>query len=167
MTKKLIKFGFFVFVFFSAFGIVNADERIANENVISDASISLELAFFDASSSTGILNIMVDPGSQSANASGLVLNFATSTIQINSILTGNSFCSFFLENNFDNSTGKLSLSGMKPYPGIATSSLMGQIFFEKISTSSSDIIINQDESMVLANNGYATNVLATSSSLKL
>ncbi|MDA3840389.1 MAG: hypothetical protein PF572_04830 [Patescibacteria group bacterium] len=141
--------------------------RIATENVIHDAQIFLELQNFDASSSLGVFDIWVNPGSQSINASGLVLGFATSSINILGTLSGNSFCDFFLENNFNNNTGELRLSGMKPYPGVATTSLFAQIIFEKIDNATSTISILEDESMVLANNGFATNVLATTTDLKL
>lgn len=143
------------------------EERIANENVVRDAQIFLSLNTFDASSSMGIIDIVVDPGSQSMNASGVILNFATSSIEIKGILTGSSFCRFFLDNSFDNNLGELKLSGMKPYPGESMKSLFGQIIFEKIDTGTSTLSFVQNKSEVLANNGFATNVLATTSDLVL
>jgi len=166
--KKIISNTFFVLLFVLPL-IARADVldgRVTNENVVHDAQIILSLDSYDASSSLGILNISVDPGSQSMNASGVVLDFATSSIAINGILTGNSFCTFFLENNFNNTTGELRLSGMKPYPGEEATSLLGQIIFEKKDTGTSTISI-LGESVVLANNGFATNVLATTSDIVL
>ncbi len=168
MKKFIIKT--LVFILFFTPAITNAEiteTRIANKNAISDAKIYLELNTFDASSSFGIFDIWVDPGTQAMNASGVVLNFATSSIEIFGILTGNSFSDFFLDNSFDNNLGELKLSGMKPYPGIATTSLLGQIIFEKIDYATSTISILKEKSMVLANNGFATNILATTTDLKL
>ena len=143
------------------------DFRIASEDANHNAKIFLTLEVFDASSSAGIFNIWVNPESQSINASGVVLNFATSSINILGTLTGNSFCDFFLDNNFDNNLGVLKLSGMKPYPGVATTSLLGQVIFEKIDSTTSTIAISKEKSMVLANNGFATNILASTTDLEL
>ena len=160
-----------VFVLFISPIISNAEiseTRIASEeNTLHNASISLNLADYDATSSLGIVDILINPETQSINAAGVKLKFSTTTLEIKGILTGNSFCDFFLENSFDNSAGELSLSGMKPYPGVATSSLLGQIIFEKINSGTSTISIIKNNSMVLANNGFATNILASTTDLEL
>jgi len=168
MKNRIVKI--LIFILFVSPAVLKAEidnPRIANENAVKNAEIFLTLEVFDASSSTGIFNIWINPESQSINASGITLNYGTSSIVMLATMTGNSYCDFFLENSFDNSLGILSLSGMKPYPGIATTSLMGQIFFEKIDEATSTISISQKDSMILANNGYATNILATSTGLKL
>ena len=168
MKNRIIKI--LIFILFISPASINAeitDLRIASEDANYNAKIFLTLEVFDASSSAGIFNILVNPESQSINASGVVLNYATSSINILGILTGNSFCDFFLDNSFDNNNGELSLSGMKPYPGVATTSLFAQVIFEKIDTATTTISISQEQSMILANNGFATNILASTTDLKL
>lgn len=145
---------------------INTD-RIANEYVVHNASIFLELNSFNATSSLGVFDIWINPESQSINASGIVIDFASTSINILGTLTGNSFCDLFLENEFNNNIGELRLSGMKPYPGVATTSLFAQILFEKIDNSTTSINILRDKSMILANNGFATNILASTTNLKL
>ena len=168
MKNRIIKILIFIlFISPASIKAETTDLRIANEDASYNAKIFLTLDVFDASSSTGIFNIWINPESQSINASGVVLGYASSSINILGALTGNSFCDFFLDNSFDNNTGVLKLSGMKPYPGVATTSLLGQILFEKINTATTTIYIQQDQSMVLANNGFATNILASTTDLKL
>jgi hypothetical protein len=143
---------------------INAEidsSRIAHTNTIQNAEIYLELESFDASSTLGVFNIFINPNSQSINASGAVLNFASSSIEVIATLTGSSFCDFFLENTFDNNSAELRLSGMKPFPGVATTSLLGQVMFQKKGSATSTVFIINEQSMILANNGYATNILST------
>jgi len=69
-----------------------------------------------------------------------------------------SFCSFFIEENIDNALGKIKITCLDPYPGTAKISNVVSLTFKKINSGAADLNLS-DDSLVLANDGYGTNVL--------
>jgi hypothetical protein len=104
---------------------------------------------------------MVDPAGQSINLVDAELNYSTSTLKLVEI--DSSVADFYMNLISGKSTGAASIIAMQPWPGIATSSVVADLVFLALDSGRAEINFNQ-ESMVLANDGYGTDVLSTTES---
>jgi len=137
-------------------------ERVINPNVSKSAILYFE-ELNPSSTSTKIIDINLSPG-QSINAVITNITFNPGEINIAAILSGQSFCDLFIDKSFDNTTGTINIACLKPYPGQNEKGLVAQIILNKINVSNASLTFSKD-SMVLANNGLGTNILATTSSI--
>ncbi len=142
-------------------------ERIPTMDVLYDAGIEAELYTFDEETNLGIINIIANPGSQAMNAAGIYATFSTSTIEIKAIMKEGSFLEFLIENEINNQEGYIKISGGKPYPGEENTSIIAQVIYEKRGEIKGSFEISFENSMILANNGYGTNVLRDVRGLEL
>lgn len=105
-------------------------------------------------------DIMVDPGGQPINAVGFTVNFNNSMVAVKNIEITNSFCELFIINEFDNfEQGEINIACGKPYPGIEKTSLIARVDFLVSGNGWSDLEFDEN-AMVLANDGYGTNVIS-------
>ena len=156
---KMIKFlmiSFAVLMIILSFpNFVRGQERLAIQSQEKTAILKLE----EKATSTDhlIINIGLNPG-QSINAVWSSLEFATTSLFVEKINLENSFCDLFIMNSFDNINGTIDIMCGKPFPGISTSSTVAEITFKKLKKQTSALSFS-DNSLVLANDGYGTNVL--------
>lgn len=136
------------------------------ERALQTATLSLKEVSRDTETGKFVSDIIVDPNGQSINAVFASMSFSTSSLRIINLDTENSFCELFIDESFDNETGTISIMCGKPYPGIDAKANVGQVTFEKINQKETTISFSPD-AMVLANDGYGTNVLATTTSLNI
>lgn len=167
MTKKIIIFSTIFSLIFLPEVTLAETERIPTMNVFYDAIIKAELYIFDEETNLGIINIIADPGSQAMNAVGIYATFPTSTIEIKGIMKEGSFLEFLIENEIDNEEGYIKISGGRPHPGEENKSIIAQVIYEKRSEEKGNFEISLENSMILANNGYGTNVLSAVWGLEL
>jgi hypothetical protein len=86
------------------------------------------------------------------------ISFPTDKLSLETLSKENSFCSFFVEEKIDAATGKIKISCVAPYPGTNKISNVVSLTFKKLNFGPVDLTLSSD-SMVLANDGYGTNVL--------
>jgi hypothetical protein len=112
----------------------------------------------EKSGNTLTLDLVVDPAGEEINTVSTEISFPTDKLSLTNLSKTNSFCSFFVEEKIDNALGKIKISCVTPYPGTEKMSNVISLTFTNLVQGSADINLS-DDSMVLANDGYGTNVL--------
>lgn len=147
-----------------------AQSKVAETNIpvkATEHTATIEMAATNNASSsleTFTLDINVNPGGQAINAVGVFFGFASSSIKAIDINTDNSFCDFFIETSINQEAGGINIFCGKPYPGVATTSNIARITFQKNTVGWTNFEIKQN-SLVLANDGLGTNILKEINSL--
>lgn len=141
------------------------DERIPVLTTEKNASLDMVITESATTTNSFILKISANPHSQAINAVGSYINFSTSTLEATEIDFENSFCDLFIENSIDNEIGRINIICGKPYPGVSEEATIAEISFKRLSTASSSVEFDTS-SMVLANDGFGTNVLGKINNLK-
>jgi hypothetical protein len=109
------------------------------------------------------ISITLSSGGEAINAIEANLTFDPTIIQIDDIDTSTSICrsEMFLEKSFNNQTGEIHLTCLIPTPGFAKDNgVIANLKIHPIQAGMVNIGFN-DSSLVLANDGLATNVLRT------
>jgi hypothetical protein len=104
------------------------------------------------------LDLVVDPSGEEINTVSTEISFPTDKLSLEALSKDNSFCSFFVEEKTDNAAGKIKISCVAPYPGTNKLSNVVSLTFKQINAGEADLSLGAD-SLVLANDGYGTNVL--------
>jgi hypothetical protein len=104
------------------------------------------------------LDLVVDPTGEEINTVSTEISFPADKLSLEDLGKENSFCSFFMEEKVDNALGKIKISCASPYPGTAKLSNVVSLTFKRINPGPADLSLSPD-SLVLANDGYGTNVL--------
>jgi len=140
-------------------------ERIPVRATEKTASLDMNIASSSATSTNFTVKVSTDPNGQAINAVGALINYSTSTVKAIKIDLTNSFCALFIANTIDNQTGQINVMCGKPYPGVNTESTIAEITFQRLTNATSSIAFDPS-SMVLANDGFGTDVLRTINNLK-
>lgn len=104
-----------------------------------------------------LLDLVVDPGEDEINTVSANIFFPANKLSLEMLSKNNTFCLFFVEEEIDNEIGWAKISCMKPYPGTDTVSNVISLVFRKKEAGEANLVIG--DSLVLANDGYGTNVL--------
>jgi hypothetical protein len=104
------------------------------------------------------LDLVVEPHLAEINTVSAEISYPTDKISFKELSKNNSFCSFFIEEKVDTAAGKIKISCATPYPGTAETSRVITVYFEGLEKGDAEIKLSSD-SLVLANDGYGTNVL--------
>lgn len=141
--------------------LIPATAGIYKEPIFKKATEKTATLFLAPLSNRGTdltVNIILDPGGQAVNAVGTIVYFPADKLAIDRIDETDSACEFFMDEEFNNASGTLKFSCGTPTPGIEKKSELAQIIFKK--KKSGWATLNFDtETMVLANDGYSTNIL--------
>jgi len=106
---------------------------------------------------------LVHTGSQPINAVRAHISYPSDLMEIIQISSDASFCSFFVEQEFDNQTGQIIYSCGAPSPGFSGEfGLVGTFYFRMKKTGYANLQFAQD-STVLANDGFGTDLLSGTS----
>lgn len=104
------------------------------------------------------LDLVVDPSGEEINIVSTEISFPADKLVLEKLSKENSFCSFFMEEKVDAAAGKIKISCAAPYPGTDRISNIVSLTFRQINSGSADLGLSPD-SLVLANDGYGTDVL--------
>ncbi len=105
-----------------------------------------------------LMDLVVNPNDDEINTVSTKIHFPKDKLYFLGMSKTNSFCSFFLEEEINNQEGYIKITCLKPYPGVdIISNVIGLIFLET-GSGVAKVTLGED-SMVLANDGYGTNVL--------
>jgi hypothetical protein len=119
------------------------------------------------------IKLMIDTGSQSVNALLASLNFSGEIINIEEINIEKSICDLFIENSFDNEQGVLNITCGKPYPGFNETAEVAEITFSTLAPQPFGTMeptvagFTFSDAMVLANDGYGTDILLGAKNSKI
>jgi hypothetical protein len=104
------------------------------------------------------LDLVVDPAGEEINTVSAEISFPIGKLSLENMGKEDSFCSFFIEENIDAAAGKIKISCAAPSPGTSQISNVLSLTFKKIGSGEAELDLSED-SLVLANDGYGTNVL--------
>lgn len=133
----------------SAFPIYNSTLRFQPSSTIFDPQYSQSIG------------IQVDTGGESINAVKVVVNFDPKKVNIEQIVTNQSFCqqNLFIERTIDNTNGQVRVTCGLPRPGFSEASgLIAELIVKPLGEGEFQLKFNK-ETQVLANDGLGTNVL--------
>lgn len=106
------------------------------------------------------ISVMVDTGDESINAVQVGLKFDPKMIEVKSIETNDSTCSYIIENTIDNSLGKAHLSCVLLKTGGDRGSIrIADVVTVPKQTGTFSLSFDEIETKVLASDGLGTNVL--------
>lgn len=148
----------FIFLFFSQIALADDSIRIPKKAEDRTASLYLDGTTKNIEKNSFALKIMVDPGGQAINTVGVVLNFPIDKVKVQNINIDNSFCNLFIDNDFNNILGQIKISCGKFYPGISEQAEIATVKFDIINIGLTKFNFD-DSSVVLANDGFGTDVL--------
>jgi len=101
------------------------------------------------------------------NAIGFTLLYNPNYLQIMNMTTENSFCTYYLDNTFDNQSGTVKLSCGLPKPGFLGDSLAVRLSVRALTPGDPAILADPKSVLVLANDGKGSNIVKSSPKLTL
>ncbi len=107
----------------------------------------------------GELEIHVVSEHNAINAAAVSLKVNPSMVEILSMSTEESFCSLYLENNFDPRKGEAHVSCGTPTPGFSGDSVLMKIRVRYKLPGKTEFRLEPADAMVLANTGGGTDIL--------
>lgn len=113
------------------------------------------------------LELKLSTGAQAVNAVSTVLTFDPLHLEILTMETEQSFCSFYMENSFDNMKGKVNIACGSPTPGFRGDSTILKLIMRVRNGGPTTVSAAMKDTMVLANDGKETNLVRTAPVLTL
>jgi hypothetical protein len=105
-----------------------------------------------------VVDLLVQPNGQAINLVNTTINFPTSTLILKKVDHLKSpFALYFI---YPDKDGSVEVTAMQPFPGIAEEAVIATLTFETIVTAEANLTL-ADNSSVLANDGFGTEVLGT------
>ena len=104
------------------------------------------------------LSVMLDSRKQFINATSVVISYPKDTLNLLEIDTIESNFSIFLEKEIDQKHGTVIITCLQPFPGVMGKVNIVNLVFQPFKKGEAWVKILED-SMVLANDGYGTDVL--------
>jgi hypothetical protein len=120
--------------------------------------------YFAANSTTIIpgqmfpVEVRVQTSGTPVNAVGAHILFNPAFLEIVNMTTEKSFCTFYLENTFDNMKGEVNVSCGLPSPGFQGDSIVVRVNMRAKASGTTTLKLNEKRSQVLANDGLGTDL---------
>lgn len=111
------------------------------------------------------IDLVLEPGGEEVNAVETEIYFDSNQLEIAEINKEKTFCQFFVKEDTSIS-GKIKLSCLAPYPGTKEISNVYTIVFKQKTVGETWLKLSAD-SLVLANDGYGTNILKEAKEQKI
>ena len=148
--------------------IVDNTQRIAYEVDQKTAALSFALAAEtnDETGTTTKLAVIVDPGNTAVNTVSMCISYPTDNLKFIGVQNNDSAFAISFTEIDDPIDGVLVIHYFQPYPGVILESNVTNLNFEIIGSGTSTVSF-LEETMVLANNGYGTDVLGETHSFNL
>jgi hypothetical protein len=160
-AKKALFFATVALFIFSVMKPASADDFYYRGQALTPESAASTLFLTPVKEKSGdslTLDLVVDPAGEEINAVSTEISFPADKLSLENLSKANSFCSFFVEEKIDNALGKIKISCVAPYPGTDRMSNVVSLTFQEIGTGPAALSLSS-ASLVLANDGYGTNVL--------
>jgi len=101
------------------------------------------------------------------NAMGFTIIYNPLYLQVTSMTTDNSFCTFYLDNSYDNQKGQVKLSCGAPNPGFRGDSLAVHLTMRGSIAGNPSVIVDPTTTLLLANDAKGSNIVKSSPKLSL
>lgn len=101
------------------------------------------------------------------NAVSAALRFNPAYLEVQAMTTEKSFCTFYLDNAFDNIKGEVNISCGVPNPGFLGDSVVAHLSLRAKLAGETKITLDPNESRVLANDGRGSDITQDLPSLSI
>jgi len=169
VVAKIFVFGLIVTSIIFSFPIfthgAEIGERIPVQASKKTASLDMTITGPATTTNNFILRISTNPNGQSINAVGTSINYSPKEFRATKLSFDNSFCDLFIDKTIDNITGQVSIMCGKPYPGVSKEATIAEISFTRINKAPNNLSFDPN-SLILANDGFGTDVLKEINNLK-
>jgi len=105
-----------------------------------------------------LMDLIVNPNGDEINTVSADIHFPIDKLEFKGFNKKDSFCAFFIEEKTNNEEGWAKISCLKPYPGVKELSNVAGLIFKEKRTGEATITFGED-TVILANDGYGTDVL--------
>lgn len=105
------------------------------------------------------LEVRMSSRTRSVNAAQFQLVFNPAILEVLTMTTTESFCSFYAANSFDTIKGEVEVACGTPNPGFTGDSVLAKITMRANTAGETSLTLNPDKTMVLANDGKGTNLV--------
>jgi hypothetical protein len=106
-------------------------------------------------------------GGDAINAVGAHLQYNPFYLEVVSMTTDRSFCTFYTENSFDNQLGMVTIGCGTPNPGFQGDSLVVSLMMRAKFPGHTTIVPDPEYTQILANDGKGSNIMKELPELKL
>lgn len=113
------------------------------------------------------LELRVDTHNNQINAVEFTLEYNSRVLEILTMTTDKSFCSFYADNSFDNIKGEAHITCGTPNPGFSGDSTIIKLSLRGKTASPTTVSLRTKESKILANDGKGTNLAKKATSINL
>jgi hypothetical protein len=113
------------------------------------------------------VEIRVQTNGTPINAVSTHVNYNPAFLEVVNMTTEKSFCTFYLDNAFDNIKGEVKVSCGLPSPGFQGDSIVLRMNMRAKASGSTNVTMDESRSMVLANDGKGSNIASDLPSLTL
>lgn len=163
---KRRKLAFWLFIIIILIAIPAGVDRINHEPGTADFYY-LQVQDYIAVGRAFKVELHVRTGGEAINAVGAHLKFNPFYLEVASMTTDKSFCTFYTENTFDNQTGEISLSCGTPNPGFQGDSMVVSLMMRAKFPGNATITPDPEYTQILANDGKGSNIMKELPELKL
>ena len=111
------------------------------------------------------LDIKLSTPHKTINAVEFTMTFNPQILEILTMSTAQSFCSFYADNSFDNIKGEVTIACGVPNPGFSGESVLVHLSMRSKTSGSPQIALIPEKTRVLANDGKGTNLIETTPTL--
>lgn len=130
--------------------------------LLHNATLALEPGYDAfAQNATHRIAIRLTTGGEAVNAAEVLLGFDPKMLSVEEVLMENSFCVFTVATEVDNKSGKVRVACGLPTPGFSGRGIVAELLLRPRAAGYAGITF-EEGTMVLANDGFGTNVLRLS-----
>ena len=105
------------------------------------------------------IELRVKTSGTAINAMGFTLNYNPLYVEVDTMTTENSFCTFYLDNTFDNQKGTVKVSCGMPNPGFLGDTLAVRLTARGRIAGNPAIVADPSTVSILANDGKGSNIV--------
>lgn len=133
--------------------------------VIPNSAVAGQQASLTLQQNDRNIKIYLNTSDQAINAVGIVINYDPEKVLVSDLNFDKSFCELFIEQVIDNQNGQIRIFCGLPTPGFSGKSSVASFSFKNLTDKASFSF--DDETQVLANDGFGTNIRAKTNNLNI
>ncbi|HSI20502.1 MAG TPA: cohesin domain-containing protein [Verrucomicrobiae bacterium] len=104
------------------------------------------------------VEVRIQTNGTPVNAVSAHVQFKSQFLEVVNMTTEKSFCTFYLDNSFDNIKGEVNVSCGIPNPGFLGDTVVVRMNMRAKAVGSTTVTLDPERSQVLANDGKGTNI---------
>lgn len=157
LSKKILLFVFILLIAIVIYpGLLQVPAKLARSGSASFYFADLKTnQYFIGQTFT--VELRAKTGREAINATGATIKFPPQYLEVVKMSTDQSYCTFYTDNSFDNTTGEIDISCGTPNPGFLGDTPIVTTTFRAKNSGIIDLEVLKNAS-ILANDGKGTNI---------